>query len=227
LLRKFEGHTRNVECLAFSHDGQRLATGSHDLTIKVWDVDTGLPTLTLRGHTRMVKRVAFDRHSTTLMSVGGAQVKIWDGHPAYLFEQGRMLSLGSRIRESQAEWTPENGVRGTFRLVNECGLKLAVPPVTSQNSRVRVFITVERLGADPIIPAIKNLRPDLRDQYSITATEVMPAEGVLEPRAFVDGKFAFTTVGWPSGKYRVHLEHGWPGDRMTITPASCDFVISD
>jgi WD40 repeat protein len=226
LIRKFEGHTRSVECVAFSRDGNRLVTGSQDLNVKVWDVETGLPTLTMRGHTRSVRRVAFDRNGSSLVSVGGAQLKLWDGHAAYLFEQGRLLSLGCRVRQAKAEWTPETGVRGTFRLVNESGGPLSVPPVSAQNSRVRVYIHIERLGSDPLIPAIRHVRPDLRDQYSIAVTEVMPPQGKMTPAALVDGKFAFSTVGWPSGKYRVHLEHGWPGD-ANVAHTTCDFVIAD
>src|SRR5262249_11370911 len=34
-------HTSPVSCLALSPDGQRLATGSYDQTLKVWDMKTG------------------------------------------------------------------------------------------------------------------------------------------------------------------------------------------
>ncbi len=35
--------------VAFSPDGQRLASGSQDGTVKVWDAHTGQATLTLEG----------------------------------------------------------------------------------------------------------------------------------------------------------------------------------
>ncbi|KAF9551115.1 WD40 repeat-like protein, partial [Agrocybe pediades] len=35
------GHRIGVSALAFSHDGKKLISESHDLTIRIWDVDTG------------------------------------------------------------------------------------------------------------------------------------------------------------------------------------------
>jgi len=38
LVAKFHDHGDDVDCLAFSHDGKVLATGSADKTIKLWDM---------------------------------------------------------------------------------------------------------------------------------------------------------------------------------------------
>ena len=37
-VRTFEGHLAPVTCLAWSPDGKRLASGSEDTTVLVWDV---------------------------------------------------------------------------------------------------------------------------------------------------------------------------------------------
>ncbi len=36
-----EGHTGKVWSVAFSSDGKTLASGSHDETIKLWDINSG------------------------------------------------------------------------------------------------------------------------------------------------------------------------------------------
>jgi WD40 repeat protein len=41
LVRRLEGHSGPVYALSFSADGRRLASGSDDRTVRVWDVDTG------------------------------------------------------------------------------------------------------------------------------------------------------------------------------------------
>ena len=40
-VRDLRGHTKWVFCTAFSPDGRRLATGSFDNTVKLWDRATG------------------------------------------------------------------------------------------------------------------------------------------------------------------------------------------
>ena len=54
-----EGHTDDVQSIAFSPDGGTLASGSSDDTIKLWDVATGRELRTLQGHTGWVYSVAF------------------------------------------------------------------------------------------------------------------------------------------------------------------------
>ncbi len=38
LVARLEGHAAKVKCLAFSPDGKRLATGSYDQTVRLWEV---------------------------------------------------------------------------------------------------------------------------------------------------------------------------------------------
>lgn len=54
----FRGHRNGVMCLQF--DGNTLATGSYDSTIKIWDIETGECLRTLRGHTSGIRALQFD-----------------------------------------------------------------------------------------------------------------------------------------------------------------------
>jgi WD40 repeat protein len=64
--------------VAFSPDGQIVASGSDDKTIKLWDLQTGLEIATLSGHESYVESVAFSPDGKTLVSGGyDKTVKVW------------------------------------------------------------------------------------------------------------------------------------------------------
>ena len=65
--------------MSFSPDGTRLASGSYDKTVKLWDTRTGGEVRTLRGHTSLVFSVSFSPDGTRLASGSGDNtVKLWD-----------------------------------------------------------------------------------------------------------------------------------------------------
>ncbi|MGH8070026.1 MAG: tetratricopeptide repeat protein [Candidatus Entotheonellia bacterium] len=73
------GHTAGVIGVAFSPDGARLATTSHDQTAKVWDASSGQALLTLAGHTEAVSGVAFSPDGARLATTSHDQTaKVWD-----------------------------------------------------------------------------------------------------------------------------------------------------
>jgi hypothetical protein len=72
-----------VSCLSFSPDGSRLASGSQDQTVRIWDMATGQEALCLRGHTGWLWGVAFGPKTGTKLASAGADqtIKIWDASP--------------------------------------------------------------------------------------------------------------------------------------------------
>jgi Flp pilus assembly protein TadD len=65
--------------VAFSPDGQRLASASSDQTVKIWETATGKELLALKGHADVVDSVAFSPDGQRLASASNDQtVKIWD-----------------------------------------------------------------------------------------------------------------------------------------------------
>ena len=70
-LDLYTGHTGFVYSVAFSPDGNTLASGSYDSTISLWDVDTGEEKRILKGHTARVESVAFSPDGKTIASGSG------------------------------------------------------------------------------------------------------------------------------------------------------------
>ncbi|CAG5188958.1 uncharacterized protein ALTATR162_LOCUS12067 [Alternaria atra] len=78
-LQTLEGHSSVVTSVAFSHDSTRLASASHERTVKIWDASSGVCLHTLEGHSREVSLVAFSHDSTRLASASWDRtVKVWD-----------------------------------------------------------------------------------------------------------------------------------------------------
>jgi RNA polymerase sigma factor (sigma-70 family) len=73
------GHTDPVTSVAFTSDGKTLASGSHDETVRLWDVAAGKERDTLKGHSKPVSSVAFTPDGKSLASGShDYTVKLWD-----------------------------------------------------------------------------------------------------------------------------------------------------
>jgi WD40 repeat protein len=100
----FNGHSFVVSAVSFSLDGQQLASGSYDETIKIWNLNAGSEErrlTTLRGHQGFVYAVEFlDQAGQSVVSGGyDGTVRIWNVEKAT--EEQQFCPKTSEIESSQ------------------------------------------------------------------------------------------------------------------------------
>ena len=77
--RILKGHSQAVRGIAFSPDGETIATASYDETIKLWNWKTGKQLATLAGHSQDVECVAFSPDGKILASGSDDNaIKLWN-----------------------------------------------------------------------------------------------------------------------------------------------------
>ena len=77
--RTLAGHERIVWCAAFSPDGRRIVTASHDGTARVWDSSIGGELAVLKGHRGSVYSASFSPDGKTIVTASeDATARVWD-----------------------------------------------------------------------------------------------------------------------------------------------------
>ncbi|KZP30695.1 hypothetical protein FIBSPDRAFT_978725, partial [Athelia psychrophila] len=77
--RIIEGHSSLVWPVVYSPDGTRIASGSYDSTIQLWDAISGAHLNTLKGHPDGVYSVAFSSDGAMIASGSGDRtIRLWD-----------------------------------------------------------------------------------------------------------------------------------------------------
>lgn len=70
-MHTLKGHNDLVISVVFLPDGQRLALGLYDNTVRMWDINSGGCVYTLKGHNKEVTSVVFSPNGQRLASGSG------------------------------------------------------------------------------------------------------------------------------------------------------------
>lgn len=111
-----EGHSEAVLNVAFSPNGQLLASASGDTTVRMWDLNTECPEATYEGHKGWVLYVAFSPDGKILASAGmDNNVLLWD------IETGKQKGLplkGHKNFITSIAWEPMISATSDKRLAS-------------------------------------------------------------------------------------------------------------
>jgi WD40 repeat protein len=101
----YRGHTAGVQAVAWSPASNRVASGSIDKTVQVWDALTGEHVSFYHGHTDEVKTVGWSPDGQSIASGGNdGTVRLWDvatGKQKYVY-RGHRGSVNSIV------WSPDS-----------------------------------------------------------------------------------------------------------------------
>jgi WD40 repeat protein len=71
------GPANRVNALAFSPDGRLLAEGGKEEVVRVWDLRSGGPPMSLAGHEEAVNSVSFSAVGRRVLTATGGTVRVW------------------------------------------------------------------------------------------------------------------------------------------------------
>ncbi len=78
-MLQLKKHSGSVNAIAFSPEGNFLASGGDDRTVIIWEIATGKPRHTLKGHDLAVTCLAFSPDGSLLATgAGNSSVVLWD-----------------------------------------------------------------------------------------------------------------------------------------------------
>jgi ribosome assembly protein 4 len=109
-IAKMTGHQNTVNHVAFSPDGQYIASASFDNSVKLWSSLNGKFLHTLRGHVADVYQVVFSPDSRLLVSCSkDTTLKVWD------VSNGKMMKdlPGHQDAVFAVDWSPDGQMVGS------------------------------------------------------------------------------------------------------------------
>jgi WD40 repeat protein len=78
IFTTYHGHVSQVQALAYSPDGQYIASGGYDWTVQVWESATGVLRFLYQGHTGVVRDLAWSPNGKDIVSCGDdGTVQVW------------------------------------------------------------------------------------------------------------------------------------------------------
>ncbi|MGA7937463.1 MAG: hypothetical protein WCA35_28185 [Kovacikia sp.] len=140
LLKTLEGHVSWIRCIAFSPNGQFLASGSSDGSVKLWLVNTGECLQTFEAHSSLVLAITFSPDGRTLTTGGGdGTIKLWN------ISEGRRQEVEGRRQKLENQDSPQHLALSAqpATSIQTSNLKPSLPRPTPHSPSPTLLITLK------------------------------------------------------------------------------------
>jgi WD40 repeat protein len=141
------GHKSRVECIAFSPDGRRIASGSLDTTIRLWDGETGAAVSEpLKGHTGRILCLAFSPDGRRIAS--GSEdntIRLWDAYTGGM--AGKLIQV-QEYPASLALYTQNHDLFVVFNDHKVYNVSMSPPSLGYINSPLPASVADSRIQYD-------------------------------------------------------------------------------
>jgi WD40 repeat protein len=111
LTRTLNGHTDRVSSVKFSSDASRVVSGSHDMTVKLFEVDNGACLASFTGHTNPVTTVCFvDNDKYVYSAAADRSIRVWDLEQLEQPSASQTRRRQQPAEQSDKDFEPNNSV---------------------------------------------------------------------------------------------------------------------
>jgi WD40 repeat protein len=105
------GHSKTIQCISFSPDGNFVVTGSADHTARIWDTRTGKEIRTFKHHLDEVPSAVYAPDGHTILSVDHGltynQVFLWEGETGKIVRRYRVTGALADFYSKQGRVSPD------------------------------------------------------------------------------------------------------------------------
>jgi tetratricopeptide (TPR) repeat protein len=214
------GHAYSV---AFSPDGQRLASCGAEQTVKLWDTATGKEVFNLKGHAGRVMSVAFSRDGQRLASGSNDQsVKLWDSATGkeLLALKGHASWVDGVAFSPDGQRLPSANGDGSIHLWETASVSREVQHLRATNRMVGDFFGQMHLRADVLerLLTLPGMSPSRR-QEALAVAQSYPENPIRL------NNLAWELVKLPGGETSVHRKAlRYSEEACQLEPENGDFL---
>ncbi len=176
-----DGHSEQIQALAFSNDGRQLASASWDTSVRIWEVHTGNQITMLEGHTDHVCAVSFSSSGRMLAS-GSAGLRensalIWNIREQILTANKSAKRIDDAALQTLWSQLSDEDPKVAYRAI---GSLVAVPERMVALVKSRLASVVEPTSEEHIKKLIRDLDDDNFQTRESATVELMKLRTAAE-----------------------------------------------